>query len=67
MFIMLEASPRNEADGVIMIRPRPDEIDPMVPEIAAATDRTGGESHVASDGGVARAAETDAPLVPDLT
>ena len=50
-----------------MIRPRPDEIDPMVPEIAAATDRTGGESHVASDGGVARAAETDAPLVPDLT
>ncbi|WP_193767546.1 hypothetical protein [Halorientalis pallida] len=50
-----------------MTRPRSNEIDPMVPEFAAATDRTDGESRVASDGGVARAAETDAPLVPDLT
>jgi hypothetical protein len=50
-----------------MTRPRSNEIDPMVPELAAATDRTDGGSRVASDGGVARAAETDAPLVPDLT
>ncbi|SDF55398.1 hypothetical protein SAMN05216218_10794 [Halorientalis regularis] len=39
----------------------------MVPELAAATDRTDSGGRVASDGGVARAAEADAPLVPDLT
>ncbi|WP_336002409.1 hypothetical protein [Halorientalis halophila] len=49
-----------------MTRPRHDEIDPMVPVIASATDRTD-DARVASDGGVARATETEAPLVPDLT
>ena len=43
------------------------EIDPMVPVIETATERTDGGARVASDGGVSRSGETDAPLVPDLT
>jgi len=50
-----------------MTRPRSNDIDPMVPELAAATDRTDGGSRVASDGGITRRAEPEAPLVPDLT
>ncbi|MFB6084496.1 MAG: hypothetical protein ABEJ94_09650 [Halorientalis sp.] len=49
-----------------MIRPRSDDIDPMVPELAAATARTDGGNRVASDGGVGRGADPEAPLVPEL-
>jgi hypothetical protein len=51
-------------------RPRPDEIDPMVPDISSKLLRTdGGINAVASSSGTApdERDEADAPLVPDLS
>jgi hypothetical protein len=50
-----------------MTRPRPDAIDPLVPEMPTATYRTdGGERVSTATAGGARD-ENDAPLVPDLS
>lgn len=50
-----------------MTPPRYDTIDPMVPELEVATYRTDGGHGVATDRSRERAADTEAPLVPDLS
>lgn len=51
-------------------RPRPDDIEPMVPDMGDDTYRTdGGTLHVARSSGRKRydPAEADGPFVPDLS
>ncbi len=55
------------ASRLIMNRPRRDEIDPMVPELATDTYAADGSGRVTTAAPPRTRAEAEAPLVPDLS
>jgi len=55
------------ASRLTMNRPRRDEIDPMVPELATDTYAADGRGRVTTAAAPGTHAEAGAPLVPDLS